>query len=77
VDSPAVSDHRFFGKVVLVAGAARGIGRAIAEFFAKLRAKLALADIQGKELDEFAHTVPKTIAVVLDLRLAASVTYGS
>ena len=40
---------RFSNKVVWVSGAAQGIGRAIAEYFAKEGARVALIDIKKKE----------------------------
>ncbi|MGH8210334.1 MAG: SDR family oxidoreductase [Steroidobacteraceae bacterium] len=42
------------GKTVLVTGAGRGIGRALASFFATRGANLALLDMNGADLDETA-----------------------
>jgi L-rhamnose 1-dehydrogenase len=43
---------RFNGKVVIITGAARGIGRAIALGFAKEGARLVIADIRAEQADE-------------------------
>ncbi|MBT5451731.1 MAG: SDR family NAD(P)-dependent oxidoreductase, partial [Gemmatimonadetes bacterium] len=47
----------FSGKVVLVTGASRGIGRAIALVFARAGAKVALAARSADKLEEVAGEV--------------------
>src|SRR4051812_18945349 len=49
-----MTNRRFEGKVVLVTGAAAGIGRGVAERLASEGATLALGDIQGDTLTELA-----------------------
>jgi len=46
-------------KVVIVTGASRGIGRAIALVFAKEKAKVILAARNKKELEKVAHQIAK------------------
>ena len=50
-------DTGLSGKVVLITGAAMGIGRATAEAFAGEGARLALVDLAGDQLEELAGSV--------------------
>ena len=65
------------GQVALVTGAARGIGRAVAEALGEAGADLALADIRGDELQQTAASLAKTgrriHASTVDVRDAAAV----
>jgi len=67
----------FEGKTVLVTGAARGIGRAIAETFADAGADLALCDLQKDWLQETAVAVEargrKALCLAADVSQAADV----
>lgn len=60
---------RFENKVVFITGAARGIGRAITEAFAKEGAQLALADLDEKELEIVAEELRKTSGKVISYKL--------
>ncbi len=57
----------FAGKIVLVTGAARGIGRATAEAFATAGARVALLDRDGPTLTVVAEAISKTGDDVLAL----------
>jgi 3-oxoacyl-[acyl-carrier protein] reductase len=66
----------FAGKVVVISGASRGIGRAIAVFFAKEGAQTVLAASNAQNLAEAAKTVaatggPPPMTVAGDLRTLA------
>ena len=63
----------FAGKVVLVTGAASGLGRALALEFSKEGAELVLADIKGERLAE----VGKEIASITEEPMAAVVDVSS
>jgi meso-butanediol dehydrogenase / (S,S)-butanediol dehydrogenase / diacetyl reductase len=79
-----VANQEFGGKVVIVTGAASGLGRATAYAFASAGAKLALADIDGeglestamrvKELGGEALTVPTDISTASDCAALVSRT---
>jgi NAD(P)-dependent dehydrogenase (short-subunit alcohol dehydrogenase family) len=62
------------GKIVLVTGAAKGIGRATAEAFAREGARLALVDLDGDALRALAATLAvETSTAVADLSTQAGV----
>lgn len=67
----------FRNKVAVVTGAASGIGRAMAERFAREGMRVVLADIEKDALDETAHQISHlgadTLAVVTDVSSAYSV----
>lgn len=62
----------FRGRVAVVTGAASGIGRALAERFAKEGMKVVLADVEAEALDEAAHEIEATGAKVLAVRTDVS-----
>jgi NAD(P)-dependent dehydrogenase (short-subunit alcohol dehydrogenase family) len=65
------------GKVVLITGAAMGIGRATAEAFAGEGARLALVDLAGDQLEELAGSVGVEAATaVADLSTREGVEEG-
>jgi len=63
--------HDFDSKVAIVTGAARGLGRDYAEFFAADGASVVLADIDGdgaaRSADELAADGAKTLGVTVDI----------
>ncbi|KEF53885.1 uncharacterized protein A1O9_10287 [Exophiala aquamarina CBS 119918] len=65
------------GKVIAVTGAASGIGRAVARECASRNARLALADVQRKQLEEFAKELEsegtEVTATVVDVSDSDSV----
>jgi 3-oxoacyl-[acyl-carrier protein] reductase len=62
----------FSGRIVAVSGAGQGLGRVIAQSFAKLGAKVYACDILEKELAETAKSGVKTARVDLADRAAAA-----
>lgn len=52
-----MADRKLSGKVVVVTGAGRGLGRAMAHALAEQGAKLGLVDMDGEELQQVAHEV--------------------
>jgi 3-oxoacyl-[acyl-carrier protein] reductase len=68
------------GKVVLVTGAAQGLGRAYAEHLAGCGAAVALADINGEGAERVAQVIGeaggRTVAVTMDVSDEASVSRG-
>ena len=65
--TPRIKDGRLAGSRVVITGAARGIGRAIAEAFAAEGAELALIDLLPEELGSVA-TALRATPIVGDLR---------
>jgi NAD(P)-dependent dehydrogenase (short-subunit alcohol dehydrogenase family) len=67
----------FEGKVVIVTGAAKGIGAAIARAFARERARLAVLDVDAPALDglakELAGRPVDALALRCDVTVAADV----
>jgi 3-oxoacyl-[acyl-carrier protein] reductase len=66
----------FAGRTVLVTGGARGIGRALSEFFAAAGATVAVADVAAEALAEVTTSLPGAIPLQIDVSNAASVAAG-
>jgi 3-oxoacyl-[acyl-carrier protein] reductase len=66
----------FTGRTVLVTGGARGIGRALSQFFADANATLAVADVDAKALAEVSADLPGAIPLEIDVSDSASVAAG-
>lgn len=65
------------GEVALVTGAASGIGRAIAEAYARAGAKVAVADIDAGKAADAAHAMgPAAIGLAMDVADEAQVEEG-
>tara|TARA_R110002072_G_scaffold14107_16_gene58858 strand:+ start:999 stop:1835 length:837 start_codon:yes stop_codon:yes gene_type:complete len=52
-----MADGKLSGKVIMVTGAGRGLGRAMALAFAENGARLALVDLDGEELQQVAQEI--------------------
>lgn len=59
--------HDVEGKVVLVTGAARGLGKADAAVLAKAGARVILADVERDEVTHVAASLPNAMALQLDV----------
>ena len=66
----------FSGRTVLVTGGARGIGRALSQFFAAAGATLAVADVDGAALAAVASELDGVIPLEIDVSDATSVAAG-
>jgi len=67
---------RFQNKNVLITGAARGIGQAFAEAFAKEGARVAITDINIERAEKTASQISGSIAVKMDVTQKASIMAG-
>jgi 3-oxoacyl-[acyl-carrier protein] reductase/2-deoxy-D-gluconate 3-dehydrogenase len=61
------------GKVAFITGAASGIGKAIAELFARNGAAVVVADINADGARAIAAALPRAIAVEIDIRDEAAI----
>ena len=61
------------GKVALVTGAGAGIGRAIADAYAELGARLAIAEVDPAKCDGLRKAFPEALVVDCDVRQAGEV----
>jgi 3-oxoacyl-[acyl-carrier protein] reductase len=66
----------FTGRTVVVTGGARGIGRALSQFFADAGATLAVADVDAEVLAAVASELGGVIPLEIDVADAASVAAG-
>ena len=66
----------FQDRTVLVTGAARGIGRAIAEAFAREGAHTVIADLAGDEAARTASDIPNAMPLAMDVTSETSVDDG-
>lgn len=60
------------GKVAIITGASGGLGKATAELFSSLGAKLVLTDINGETVSAVAAALPDAIAITQDVSNEAS-----
>jgi NAD(P)-dependent dehydrogenase (short-subunit alcohol dehydrogenase family) len=67
---------RFQNKNVLITGAARGIGQAFAEAFAKEGARVAIADLNIERAEKTAAQIQGAIAVQMDVTQKKSIDTG-
>lgn len=67
---------RFQNKNVLITGAARGIGQAFAEAFAKEGARVAIADLNMERAEKTASQIQGSIAVKMDVTQKSSIEEG-
>lgn len=65
-------DIRFDGKVAFITGAAGGIGLATAKMFAEAGAKVAMADINERQINEATESLSKAGHDVLPIPLDVS-----